>query len=226
MTKAEGGPRLVLLPSRAPPRGAEGDDPALVRALLDGDLQAPRLLWKRFSPLVYRVLKRSLGPGHDLEDLAQEVFLCLFGKVRTLRDPGALKAFVISVTVLTARHELRRRWVRRWVRLSGDVAEVDTRAVYPEAGADAREALVRFYAILDRVNATDRTAFVLRYMEGLDLVDVAAAVGMSQATVKRRLTRVWARVALLVERDPLLADYLGGPSELPGGPGPGLVRNP
>jgi len=55
-------------------------------------------------------------------------------------------------------------------------------------------------------------------MEGLELTEVAAALKLSLATTKRRLARVWARVLLLVERDPVLAHY--GPKlvqETPGG---------
>ena len=216
---SEGGRRLVLVPSTNAALAA-ADDPTLVAALIERDPQAPRVLWKRYAPMVHRILRRALGPGHDLEDLAQEVFLCVFEKIRTLREPRALKAFVISVTVLTASHELRRRRVRRWVHLSDAAPVADDRVVYPDA--DAREALVRFYRILDRVNAVDRTAFALRFMEGLELGEVAAATGMSLATVKRRLGRVWVRVSLLVERDPLLVDYLSGL----GDDGAGRVRKP
>lgn len=194
--------RLIVLPGTAL---ADADDATLATALIGRDPQAPRVLWRRYAPMVFRMLRRALGPNHDIDDLAQEVFLCVFDKVPTLREPKALKAFVISVTMLTTRQELRRRWVRRWVKLAGpkDAAELDV--VTPDT--DAREALQRFYAILDRVNHKDRSAFVLRFMEGLELTEVAAALGLSLATTKRRLARVWAKVVLLVERDPLLAQY-------------------
>jgi len=194
--------RLIVLPGTAL---SDADDATLARALIARDPQAPRVLWRRYAPMVFRMLRRALGPNHDLDDLAQEVFLCVFDKVPTLREPKALKAFVISVTMLTTRQELRRRWVRRWVRLSGtkDAAELEV----VTTDTDAREALQRFYAILDRVNAKDRSAFVLRFMEGLELTEVAAAMGLSLATTKRRLARVWGKVILLVERDPVLAHY-------------------
>ena len=111
----------------------------------------------------------------------------------------------------TKSHQLRRRWVRRWVRLSGKTDAAELEIVTPDT--DAREALARFYKILDRVNATDRAAFVLRFMEGLELTEVAAALKLSLATTKRRLARVWARVLLLVERDPVLVHY--GPKLVP-----------
>ena len=201
--------RLILLPGATL---SDADDATLARALIARDPQAPRVLWQRFAPMVFRMLKRSLGPGHDIEDLAQEVFLCVFDKVPGLREPKALKAFVISVTVLTTRHELRRRWVRRWVRLSKKTDAADTETITPDT--DAREAMTRFYQILDRVNVNDRTAFALRYMEGLELTEVASALGLSLATTKRRLARVWNRVVLLVERDPLLVQYRPKPEDL------------
>ena len=118
---------------------ADSDDATLARALIARDPRAPRVLWQRFAPMVFRMLRRTLGADHDLDNLAQEVFLCVFEKVRALREPKALKAFVISVTSLTMRHELRRRWVRRWVRLSGKTDAAELEIVTPDT--DAREAL-------------------------------------------------------------------------------------
>jgi RNA polymerase sigma-70 factor, ECF subfamily len=203
MREVERGARLLVLPGAALD---ESDDADLARALIARDPQAPRALWRRFAPMVFRMLRRALGPGHDVEDLAQEVFLCVFEKVPTLREPKALKAFVISITVLTTRSELRKLWVRRWIRLSGKTDPTGKAVVHLDT--DAREALGRFYGVLDRVNAQDRTLFVLRFMEGLGLLEVAAAAGLSLATTKRRLTRVWSKVRLLVERDPILAEYI------------------
>ena len=202
MRDVERGARLIVLPGAAL---SVSDDATLARALIARDPHAPRVVWQRFAPMVFRMLRRTLGADHDLDDLAQEVFLCVFDKVKSLREPKALKAFVISVTVLTTRHELRRRWVRRWVKLSGKTDAAELEVVTPDT--DAREALARFYKILDRVNTTDRTAFVLRFMEGLELAEVATALDLSLATTKRRLARVWARVLLLVERDPVLVEY-------------------
>jgi len=208
--KLEQGAHLYVLPGASL---ADADDATLAHALIERDPLAPRVLWKRYAPMVHRMLRRTLGPGQDLEDIAQEVFLCVFEKVPGLREPKALKAFVISITALTARGELRRRWVRRWVRLPRASDAPDLRGV--SVDSDAREALSRFYAILDHVNAVDRTAFVLRFMEGMELGEIAAATGLSLATTKRRLAKAWARVSMLVGRDPSLMGYLVEPTARP-----------
>jgi RNA polymerase sigma-70 factor (ECF subfamily) len=184
----------------------EADNATLARALIDGVADAPRLAWNRFSPMVRRIVQRTLGPEHDCEDVVQEVFFCLFNQVHTLREPAALKAFIISITVLTTRREIRRKKLRRFVGL-GHVEEVaDLRVVTDDT--DSREALTRFYRILDRIRTRDRTAFVLRFIEGMEVADVASAMGVSIPTVRRCFTRARQRVSFFAKRDPFLADYL------------------
>ncbi|WP_437932702.1 sigma-70 family RNA polymerase sigma factor [Sorangium sp. So ce291] len=68
-----------------------------------------------------------------------------------------------------------------------------------------RRALGRLYTILDTLSADDRTAFVLRHMDGMSLPEIAEAVGVSLATVKRRLSRATERVSSLVEHDTSLS---------------------
>jgi RNA polymerase sigma-70 factor, ECF subfamily len=183
-----------------------GGDAALARALAAKDAPASRQAWERFSPLVRRIVRRTLGPATDVEDVVQLVFMQLFAKVHTLREPQALAAFIISITSLTLRRELRRRKLESWLGLRSDGAVADLRVVQPDPMA--REALRRFYSLLDRFSARDRTAFVLRFIEGLPLNEVATALGVSLATAKRSVTRVQQRVQLLVERDPALSEYL------------------
>jgi RNA polymerase sigma-70 factor, ECF subfamily len=182
------------------------DDATLASALIEKNSAAPRVAWVRFSPLVRRMLRRSLGPKHEVEDVVQNVFLCLFQRVHTLRDPLALKAFVIAITVRMIRYEVRRARVRRLVGLSRTAELPDLRVVNADSGS--RHALIHFYRILDRLNARDRTAFVLRFIEGMDAAEVAAAMAVSVPTARRCFTRAWERVTLLAQRDPFLVDYL------------------
>lgn len=201
-TASERRGRVLLFPERSL---AEVDDAAIVGILLEGDPRAARIVWHRFAPMVHRMLKRAFGPEHDIDDLVQEVFLVLFDRVSTLREPKALRAFIISIAAHTIRRELRRKAAARWLQL-GEHPGARAR----EADLDSREALVRLYAILDRLNSDDRTAFTLRFLEGLELVDVAQAMGVSLATTKRRLSHAWARIVTHAQRDGALVEYLSG----------------
>ncbi|MES1210130.1 MAG: sigma-70 family RNA polymerase sigma factor, partial [Pseudomonadota bacterium] len=123
-------------------------------------------------------------------------------------DARTVTAFIMSITAFKIRHHLRWRWVRRWMVPVGAVPPRDLRSV--QLDVDSREALQRFFAALDGLGALDRTAFTLRFVEEMELRQVADALGWSTATTKRRLTRVWKRLGALVRKDPTLAPFLDG----------------
>jgi RNA polymerase sigma-70 factor (ECF subfamily) len=150
-------------------------------------------------------LLRWIGP-HDLDDHVQEVFSRLFEQLPRLRQPSALRSFLIGITLRVACTELRRR--RRWrLRLTatGELPELVEQTADDGTG---RQALSRFEAILEKLAPKTRRVFVLRHVEKLELVDVAAAMDISLATAKRHLARASMRVFAMVEREPALSDYL------------------
>jgi RNA polymerase sigma-70 factor (ECF subfamily) len=191
---------------RLPIDGNGWDDAAVARALAEGQPPAAVIAWDRYAPLVRGVLCRSIGIDADVEDLVQEVFLRFFSQIGALRDPAALRPFLIGITLHVVGSELRRRRVRRWLRLTDD-GNLPER-VSGDDGDEARAAVRRLYAILDRLDDAGRLIFVLRHIEGLELTEVAASLGTSLATTKRRLAKVTARVQAMVERDPALAEYV------------------
>lgn len=200
--RARRGGQVLIFPDVAQ---AETDDVSLVAMLVEGDGRAPRIVWQRFAPMVHRMLRRAFGPEYDIDDLAQEVFLILFRRAHTLREPQALRAFVIAITAHTVRYELRRKAAARWLRF-GETAVA--KAV--DVNLDAREAIGRLYGILDHLSSTDRTAFVMRFIEGLEVAAVSQALGVSLATTKRRLAHAWQRVVVHAKRDTALVEYLAG----------------
>ena len=172
-------------------------DRELVAALLARDAQAPIIAYRRFAPRIFGIVQRSLGIGGDAEDLTQDIFLRVFARVHTLRDPDAFSSFVLSVALRVIKWQLRQRRVRQILRLTdnGIVPEI----AVPGLDSEARQALTRLYQFLDTLPVEERTVFVLRQIEGMDLQDIAAAIGMSLATVKRRLSRARERLTCRIQ---------------------------
>jgi RNA polymerase sigma-70 factor, ECF subfamily len=147
-----------------------------------------------------------LGPGVDLQDLTQEVFLRFFGKVKELKKRESLRAFVMAIAIRRAQEEIKRRRVRRWFApLLGDAM---MRPTTTEMDPEAREAIVHLYDTIDRLNVRDRTIYILRFVEGLEQAEISEAIGVSVSTVRRRLERLTKRVNSLMNSDPVLSQYL------------------
>ena len=180
---------------------ARDRDVELARALMEGSNQAAEMAWERYSPLVHRIVSRAIGPDAEVEDVTQEIFYRLFSRIGTLRKPEALRSFVISFAIRIVKWELRRRRARRWLTLSetGDIPDEQLLVM----DAESRYALRRLYALLDRLSTRERLVLVLRHVEGMTLEEIAEAMELSLATVKRALRRASLRVSQLVDSDDL-----------------------
>ncbi|HXK16718.1 MAG TPA: sigma-70 family RNA polymerase sigma factor [Polyangiaceae bacterium] len=194
--------RLVALPS---PTLAQADDATLARAASSGDPRATSVLWDRFSPLVRRMLRRTLGPDAEVEGLVQDVFLRALRQLSSLPESAQLKPFVVAVTVRVLSGELKRHRVRRLLRLQSPWSS-------PEFGVGSgdpatRTALSALYRILDELDAEARLAFTLRHFEGLQITELASAMDASLSSAKRRLARANARVQAAVSRDGAFSAY-------------------
>jgi RNA polymerase sigma-70 factor (ECF subfamily) len=165
-------------------------------------------VWDRYAPMVRGVLYRCVGPGLDVDDLMQDVFIGFFRNVRSLRNASSLRPFLVGISTRTAISALRKRRVRRWMHLSedGTVPEV----AVSDGDPRTREAVRRLYAILDELGDRDRLAFVLRYAEGQELTEAAAALGVSLATIKRMLHRAETHVQARAKDDDIFADWTEG----------------
>ncbi|HKU41601.1 MAG TPA: sigma-70 family RNA polymerase sigma factor [Polyangiales bacterium] len=182
-------------------------DAELVHAIVQGDGDAVGVVWDRYSMLVRSVLRSSLGFDADVEDLLQEVFIAFLRGVHRLRSAESLRAYLVGVAVRRVMGELRRRRVRRWMTLlpSDEIGEVHAAADDVE-GAQVLRALDR---ILDRMPSRRRMAFVLRHVQGCEVSEAAAVLGVSESTVKREARRARASIELrAAQSEPWLWDYL------------------
>ncbi len=198
------GPVLAPQIEPAPDQGVA----ALVRAARAGDSRACREIWARHAGLVQRLVRRFFGPGPDLADVCQEAFLRVFRRLGELREPAALPGFITGITLGVARNEARRRRIRALVGLASP-EELSTVATAETQAAESREAVRALYRLLDGLSAEDRSLFVARYIEKMELTEVAAAHELSLSTLKRRLSRLAGRVNGRLQSEPALATYAG-----------------
>jgi RNA polymerase sigma-70 factor, ECF subfamily len=180
-------------------------DVALVEALRRGEPRAELAAWNRFAVGVDQTLRRLLGPGPDREDLLQEVFIRFFRRVGSLREPTAVRGFLTGICIHVVHGEIARRKRKRWLSLTptGDMPELATS--FPDL--DNREAVTRYYHLVDRLGGKDRSFFVSRPIAGMTLAEVAVAHDVSVSTAQRRINRATKRIAALVRRDPMLARF-------------------
>jgi len=175
--------------------GAGPSDAQLVEAARGGQRWATEALFRRHVRFVNGLAFRLLPRDAELDDLVQDSFIEAFSGLTRLADPGAFKGWLGAIVVRTAHKRIRRR--RLLERLGLRRREpIDLEAVVgSSSSAEHALALRRVYAVLESMDPEERIALVLRRVEGLELTEVADRMGLSLATVKRRLTKAEAVLA-------------------------------
>jgi RNA polymerase sigma-70 factor (ECF subfamily) len=203
------------LPERPPgvvlPLAFFGDDRALLAALHDQHPGAKAALFQRYAGFVERVITRVIGFDRELSDILQDVFLNALASIHGLKEANALKPWLAQVAIRTARKVLRARSRRRWLRLFTD-QEDENAAEVVSSGADLAtlRALASVYEVLEELPADEHIAFALRFIEGMELTEVATACRVSLSTAKRRLQRAERQFVEKARRRPELQDWLTG----------------
>ncbi|MBX3191716.1 MAG: sigma-70 family RNA polymerase sigma factor [Labilithrix sp.] len=160
---------------------------------------AEKELVDRFKGHVHRLLTRMLGPGPDVEDLLQEVLFRVFSRLHKVVPPDALPGYVTAVAVLVAREALRKRKRARWLSFfsSHDLADLAPAGHAAHIPEDVRS----FYSVLAKLPAQSQLCVTLRHVEGMELAEMANAMGVSLATTKRHLQRAEQELTALLGRD-------------------------
>jgi len=158
---------------------------ALVKGLVQGDRAAAEALFDRYGEMVNMLVWKLMGHDNGHDDVVQQVFLNIISSIDRLEDPLALTRWVVSVTVNTVRREIRSRKYRRILRLEPVAREIPSECLGPEKLAVVRS----FYAIVRKLGEPERIFFVLKYVEGYTIGEIASLCRCPSTTVKRRIAK-------------------------------------
>ena len=173
---------------------------ALVERLRAGDGAALGEAYDLHHGHVRAFARRLVGDLASAEDVVQETFVALPGAIRRFRGDAPLRTFLLGVAVNHARHHVRAAARRRAAmdRLQGEIPHATgTSPEEDAAGAQLARALAR---ALDELSLDHRAAFVLCEVEERSSVEVAAVLGIPEATVRTRLLHAKKKLRAWFER--------------------------
>jgi RNA polymerase sigma-70 factor, ECF subfamily len=155
------------------------------------DQPAFQELVRRYERRVLYYIRRMIGETPDSLDVLQDVWLRVFKTLPRLRAPEAFRVFLYRVAHDVAVDHLRRR--RRDVPvIDGEPIADDATDPWNELEALERSELV--HQLLADLSPEHREVLTLRFLESLDVAEIAAVTSTSEGTVKSRLH--YAKLAL------------------------------
>jgi RNA polymerase sigma-70 factor, ECF subfamily len=174
-----------------------GREAALVQRCAAGDEEACAALVDEHQRLVYQLALHLLGDHNEALDLSQEVFLRVFRTIHRFRGQSALRTWIYRIAINQARN--RMRWWRRrrrgqqvslddHVRAHGELPS-ESATTSPERVYRQKEVAGRIWQALEALPFDQKTAIVLREIDGLSYDEIAFSLGVAVGTVKSRLAR-------------------------------------
>jgi len=177
-------------------------DALWVGQTLGGDQHAFARLVERYSGVVFGIAMAHLRNRSDAEDITQDVFLCAYRALDTLKDRGRFGRWLTVMTRNRCLNVLQRQSRRV---LASEQLQRDARPVVPRPEREELHRLLR--GQIDDLPPETREILLLRYFSGKKVRELAKLLGISRSAAAKRLQR--AREVLGARLVDLIGEEMG-----------------
>ncbi|HEV2136550.1 MAG TPA: RNA polymerase sigma factor [Terracidiphilus sp.] len=150
---------------------------------------------------IFRFLLASTRDVDLAETLTQECFLKAHRNWAQFRGESSAMTWLMRIAINLQKDHWRNRRLQFWRRTQTNAVDLDEASEWLPSGERsaeqqmlAREQVGRVWKAVDGLSVRQRTVFLLRYVEDLELMEIARATGLSEGTVKAHLSRALSKV--------------------------------
>jgi RNA polymerase sigma-70 factor, ECF subfamily len=182
----------------------EQPDEVLIQRVIDGDTAGFELLMRRYNERVYRAVRAIVRDEQEAEDVMQQAYVNAFTHLRQFNGAARFSTWLTRIAINEALARVRRRG--KYESFDDELSNVEPLmsnrpAENPERETFGHELRGLLEWAIDNLPGGMREVFMLREVEGLSTLEVAACLGVSEDVVKTRLSRGRAALRrLLIER--------------------------
>jgi RNA polymerase sigma-70 factor (ECF subfamily) len=166
-------------------------------AAKSGDLDAFEQIVALHERRIFALALRLTGSVEDAKDATQETFIRLHRKMGQIDSSRSAGGWLYTVAVNACRDIGRERQRSRLVPMDMGLVEPGAN---PEGLYSDQERESRFRAALKRLPEKERSALLLREMEGLSIAEVARILGSSETTVRSQICSARLKLRKLLGR--------------------------
>jgi RNA polymerase sigma-70 factor (ECF subfamily) len=145
---------------------------------------------------IFATLRRLGARPHEIEDLAQDVFVVLRRNWSSLDTERPLRPYLVGVAfrIVSAHH---RRWSREIPQTAPDAADF---AINPEGLLESKESASLLQSAIDSLPLSRRVVIIMHELDEIPLADVARKLSLTRFGAWARLTKARKELAAAVRR--------------------------
>jgi RNA polymerase sigma-70 factor (ECF subfamily) len=175
------------------------EDRELVARLRAGDAEALRIVVERYQHRIFALIYGIVRDRHEVEDVAQEVFLKVFLRIRAFDERSQFYTWLYRVAANAAKDHVKKRSRRPAQPLPDEETGLPDTGRGPGERAAAEENRLRVRQAIDALPPRYREILALREIQGLSYSEIASVLKLSIGTVESRLHRARARLKRRLE---------------------------
>jgi RNA polymerase sigma-70 factor (ECF subfamily) len=152
-------------------------------------------------PQIFRFLLASTRDVDLAETLTQECFLKAHRNWGGFRGDSSAMTWLMRIAINLQKDHWRNRRMQFWRQTQTNAVDLDEASEWLPSGERsaeqlllAREQVKRVWQSVKGLSERQRTVFLLRFVDEMELSEIARATGLSEGTVKAHLSRALARV--------------------------------
>ncbi|HET7538840.1 MAG TPA: RNA polymerase sigma factor [Polyangiaceae bacterium] len=174
-------------------------DEELMERYRAGDRGAFAELFRRYAPLLLRIMQHRITRREDARDLVQQAFLQLHRSKDDFRQGALLRPWLFTIAM-----NLKHRHFRRRGRIQETPVEQSTldEMNFTAWSMDSADAGCDVRALLAELPSEQREVIALHWLEGLSFDEVATVVGVSLSAVKVRAHRGYSAIRKVLAYGP------------------------
>jgi RNA polymerase sigma-70 factor (ECF subfamily) len=156
---------------------------------------------QHYWPRILRFVMASVRDRDIAETLTQDCFWSAYRSRNAFRGEASLNTWLMQIAVNAVRKFYRNRKLQFWRQVehaavdSSDISDrLPGREISPETRTLIHEQVRAVWDATKDLSERQRTVFLLRFMEDMDILEIAAATGLSESAVNVHLFRAVRRV--------------------------------
>lgn len=168
------------------------DDQQLIKRIIEGDMQAFKLLIKRNERLVAHMVAKIVSIEEDREELCQDVFLKVYDKLETFNYQSRLSTWIATIAYRTSLNHLQKKKIITGIddeEMLQTQLDRLTDSHTPETVRMDQDMKSYIVGLVDQLPMQYRTVITLFHLEEMTYPEIAEITGMPTGTVKNYLFR-------------------------------------
>ncbi len=177
-------------------------DEQLIRAVAAGDMQAFKQLYELFKDRVYNTCLSHLQSIPEAEEATQDVFLEIHKASSGFKATAKVSTWIYRITVNKCIDRIRYRSRQKRFAFVSSIFNKDTGELvhdpaefnHPGIVYEQKENAKKLFAAIDQLVDNQKTAFILKQVEGLPQKDIADIMNMTEKAVESLIQRAKANL--------------------------------